>query len=306
MFAAMCLIWGVPYLLIKVAVGTFTPASLVFVRTVIAAAVLLPLAAMRGQLRVLLPRWKPLLAYTVAELAVPWLLLSSAEQRLSSSLAGLLVAAVPLVGAVLARVAGNHEPLGGRRLLGLLVGLVGVAALVGGDYHGGNAVAFLQMAAVAIGYALGPFILARSLSDLPGLGVVAASLTLTAIGYAPVGIAQLPTQWPAPMVVVAIFVLALLCTAIAFLIFFALINEVGPVRTTVITYVNPAVAVALGVALLGEPFTAGIAAGFALILVGSVLATGRSPASSEGGESGAGPTQPAPAALAEPAAVPEP
>jgi drug/metabolite transporter (DMT)-like permease len=276
LFAAMCLIWGVPYLLIKVAVDVFTPASLVFVRTVIAAAVLLPLAAMRGQLRVLLPRWKPLVAYTVAELAVPWLLLSSAEQRLTSSLSGLLVAAVPLVGAVLARTAGGHEPLGARRLAGLLVGLAGVVALVGADFGGGNGVAFAEIAVVAVGYALGPFILARSLSDLPGLGVVAVSLALTAIGYAPVGIAQLPSRWPSGKVTAAILVLALLCTAIAFLIFFALINEVGPVRTTVITYVNPAVAVALGVAFLGEPFTVGIAAGFGLILAGSVLATGRS------------------------------
>jgi drug/metabolite transporter (DMT)-like permease len=277
----MCLIWGVPYLLIKVAVGAFTPASLVFLRTVIAAAVLLPLAAMRGQLRPLLPRWKPLLAYTVAELAVPWVLLSSAEQRLTSSLSGLLVAAVPLVGAVLARIAGGHEPLGIRRLAGLLVGLVGVAALVGADFGGGNGVAFAEIAVVSVGYALGPFILARSLSDLPGLGVVAASLALTAVGYAPVGLAQLPSRWPSPTVIAVILVLALLCTATAFLIFFALINEIGPVRAAVITYVNPAVAVALGVAFLHEPFTAGIAAGFALILAGSVLATGRSRAAVE-------------------------
>ncbi|MGC9668409.1 DMT family transporter [Planosporangium sp. 12N6] len=276
LFAAMCLIWGVPYLLIKVAVGAFPPASLVFLRTGIAAAVLLPVAAARGQLRVLLPRWKPLLAYTVGELAVPWLLLSSAERRISSSLAGLLVAGVPLVGAVLARVAGNHEPLGVRRLTGLLVGLAGVAALVGVDLGSGNGVAYVEMAVVVVGYALGPFILARSLSDLPALGVVAASLALTAIGYAPVGIAQLPARLPSPTVVAAVLVLALLCTAIAFLIFFALINEVGPVRTTVITYVNPAVAVALGVAFLDEPLTVGIMAGFALILGGSVLATGRS------------------------------
>jgi drug/metabolite transporter (DMT)-like permease len=297
----MCLIWGVPYLLIKVAVGTFTPASLVFVRTAVAAAVLLPLAAMRGQLRVLLPRWKPLLAYTVAELAVPWLLLSSAEQRITSSLAGLLVAAVPMVGAVLAWIAGGHEPLGIRRLVGLLVGLAGVAALVGGDFGSGNAVAFAEIGVVAVGYALGPFILARSLSDMPGLGVVATSLALTTIGYAPFGIAQLPSHWPSRTVIAAILVLSLLCTAIAFLIFFALINEVGPVRTTVITYVNPAVAVALGVTFLGEPFTAGIAAGFALILAGSVLATGRSRTGRPDAEA---PEVPAdgrmPAAVAEP------
>ncbi|WP_205862625.1 EamA family transporter [Planosporangium thailandense] len=303
LFTVMCLVWGLPYLLIKVAVGTFSPAALVFVRTGTAALVLLPLAAMRGQLRPLLPRWKPLVAYTVAELAVPWLLLSSAERRITSSLAGLLIAAVPLVGALLARIAGGHEPLGVRRLAGLLVGLAGVAALVGTDYHGGNAVAFGEIAVVAVGYALGPFILARYLSDLPGLGVVAASLVLTAVAYAPVGIAQLPSRWPAATVTGAVIVLALLCTAVAFLVFFALIGEVGPVRTTIITYVNPAVAVALGVAFLGEPFTLGIAVAFVLILAGSVLATGRSrgSATATGGASASGTAgAAAPVAVAEP------
>jgi drug/metabolite transporter (DMT)-like permease len=277
LFAAMCVIWGVPYLLIKVAVGALTPATLVLLRTGLAAAALLPLAALRGELRVLVPHWRPLLAYTVAELAVPWLLLSSAERRLTSSLAGLLVAAVPLVGAVLARIAGSEERLGVRRLAGLLIGLAGVGALVGDNLRGGNAVALVEIGVVVIGYAVGPFILARRLSGLPGLGVVAVSLALTAVLYLPPGVAQLPTRWPAANVVWSVLVLAVLCTAVAFLLFFALIDEVGPVRATVITYVNPAVAVALGVALLGEPFTAGIAAGFVLILAGSVLATGRSP-----------------------------
>jgi drug/metabolite transporter (DMT)-like permease len=278
LFAAMCVIWGIPYLLIKVGVGALSPASLVLVRTGLAAVLLLPIAAARGELRVLLPCWKPLVAYTVAELTVPWLFLSSAEQRLSSSLAGLLVAAVPLVGVVLARIAGDAERLGARRLIGLLVGLGGVAVLVWGDFGGGNAVAFAEMAVVAIGYALGPFILSRSLSELPGLGVVAVSLALTAVLYLPVGIAQLPARWPSGRVLAAILVLAVVCTAIAFLLFFALIDEVGPVRATVITYVNPAVAVALGVAFLSEPFTPTIAIGSVLILAGSVLATGRSPA----------------------------
>jgi drug/metabolite transporter (DMT)-like permease len=305
----MCLIWGLPYLLIKVAVEEFTPASLVFVRTAIGAALLLPLAAMRGQLRVLLPHWKPLIAYTFVELAVPWVMLPLAEQRISSSLAGLLVAAVPLVGALLARIAGGHEPLGARRLTGLLVGMAGVAALVGTDFHGGNLVAFAQIAAVAIGYALGPFILVRSLGDLPGLGVVAASFAFTAVGYAPVGIAQLPHAWPSAPVIAAVLVLALVCTVIAFLIFFDLVNEIGPVRAGVITYINPAVAVALGVAYLDEPFTAGIAVGFVLILAGSVLATGRSRAERAGlaasGEPAPAPA-PAPGSRAEPAIVPEP
>jgi drug/metabolite transporter (DMT)-like permease len=274
LFATMGIIWGVPYLLIKIAVGSLTPASLVFYRTAIAAVLLLPLAAARGQLRPLLPKWRPLLVYTVAELAVPWLLLSSAERRLSSSLSGLLIAAVPLVGALLGWLTGG-ERLGPRRILGLAVGLAGVAALVGLDLGRGDAAALAQMAVVAIGYALGPFILARHLSDLPGLGVVAASLGLTALGYLPAALLQLPSHWPPGRVVAAVLILAVLCTAIAFLVFFALIDEVGPVRATVITYINPAVAVALGVALLHEPFTVGICVGFALVLAGSVLATHR-------------------------------
>ncbi|MDT4987719.1 MAG: hypothetical protein QOI74_1813 [Micromonosporaceae bacterium] len=299
MFAIMCVIWGIPYLLIKVAVGSLTPASLVFVRTALATLLLFPLAAARGELRVLLPRWRPLLAYTAAELAIPWVLLSSAEQRLTSSTTGLLIAAVPLVGAVLVAVTGGQERLGTRRIIGLLAGRAGVAALVGDNLGGGTAVAFAEIGVVVIGYALGPFILARHLSELPAIGVVAASLALTTVLYLPAGIVQLPHRWPSASVVASLLVLAVVCTAVAFLVFFALIDEVGPVRATVITYVNPAVAVALGVALLHEPFTVGIAAGFVLILVGSVMATGRSVAR---------PHRPAgaPTAPAEPAIVPEP
>jgi len=275
LFLAMGVIWGVPYLLIKVAVDVLTPASLVLLRTAVAAVILLPLALARGQLRPLLPKWRPLVAFTVAELAVPWFLLSNAERRLSSSLSGLLIAAVPLVGALLGWLTGG-ERLGVRRILGLAIGIGGVAALVGLDLGGGDVPALLQMAVVAIGYAVGPFILARYLTDVSGLGVIAAALSLTAIAYLPVGVAQLPAQWPSAKVIASVLTLSVLCTAIAFLVFFALIDEVGPVRATVITYVNPAVAVALGVILLGEPFTVGIAVGFALVLLGSVLATRRS------------------------------
>jgi drug/metabolite transporter (DMT)-like permease len=277
LFVAMGVIWGIPYLLIKVAVDALTPASLVFLRTAIAALILLPIALARGQVRPLLPYWRPLLMFTIAELAVPWLLLSSAERRLSSSLSGLLIAAVPLVGALLGWVTGD-ERLGGRRLIGLGVGLAGVALLVGLDLGSGDVPALLQLAVVAIGYAVGPFILARYLTGRPGLGVISVALTLTALGYLPVGVAQLPGHWPAGKVVGAVLALAVVCTAIAFLIFFALIDEVGPVRATVITYLNPAVAIALGVLLLNEPFTVGIAAGFGLVIAGSILATRRNAA----------------------------
>ena len=274
LFIALGVIWGIPYLLIKVAVRDLTPASLVLLRTALGAAILLPVVARRGNARALLARWRPIASFTVVEMAIPWLLLSHAERRVTSSLAGLFMASVPLVGALLSRVTGRHEPLGGRRLVGLVVGLAGVIALLGLDLGRGDAVAIVELAIVALGYAIGPMIISRRLSDLPVLDVVAASLALCAIGYAPVGIAQLPRAMPGLDVVGAVAVLGIVCTSVAFLLFFRLIAEVGPVRATVITYVNPAVAVAAGVVLLGEPFTSGTGVGFVLILAGSWLATG--------------------------------
>ena len=277
LFVALGVIWGLPYLFIKVAVRDLTPASLVFLRTALGAGLLVPvLLHQRADLRRLLPRWRPILLFTVIEMVVPWWLLSDAERRVSSSLAGLVVASVPLVGALVARVSGFHEPLGPRRAFGLLVGIAGVAALLGLDVGSGDAVAIAELAVVVVGYALGPAIIARSLSDLPTLDVVAASLALCAVLYAPLGLAQLPSALPPLEGIAAVVLLGVFCTAAAFLLFFRLIAEIGPVRATVITYVNPAVAVAAGVLLLGEPFTAGTALGFALILAGSWLATGPS------------------------------
>jgi drug/metabolite transporter (DMT)-like permease len=275
LFAAMGVIWGVPYLFIKVAVEHMSPASLVFLRCLVAALLLVPIAAVRGQLRPLLPYWLPLLAYTAIELAIPWYFLASAERRLSSSLAGLLLAAVPLVGALVGWFTGTDR-LDWRRAVGLLVGLFGVAALVGLDLGRGDIGALVEIAVVAVCYAVGPFILARYLTGPPQLGVIAASIAITGLAYAVPAAVQLPRVWLPLEAIVAVLVLGILCTALAFLLFFRLIDEVGPVRATVITYVNPAVAVLLGVIFLGEPFTVGIVVGFVLVLLGSALATRRS------------------------------
>jgi drug/metabolite transporter (DMT)-like permease len=272
LFAAMCVIWGIPYLLIKVAVDELSPAMLVFARTAIAALLLLPIAAMRSELRPLLPYWAPVLAFAAIEIALPWLLLGVAEQRISSSLTALLIAGVPLVGAVIARTTGARERLGVQSGLGLLLGLAGVAAIVGLNLEGG-ALPIAAMGVVAICYAVGPVILQRYLAGAPALGVIAAALGLTALVYLPIGAFSLPDAMPSANVVGSVLGLAVVCTAIAFLLFFALIAEVGPVRATVITYVNPAVAAVLGVAILGEHFTVGMGVGFVLVLAGSVLAT---------------------------------
>jgi drug/metabolite transporter (DMT)-like permease len=277
LFAAMCVIWGIPYLMIRVAVRELAPVTLVFLRTGIAALLLVPLAAQRRELRPLLARWRPFVAYTAIEVALPWFLLSRAETKLTSSLTGLLIAAVPLVGALIVSLSGERERLGGRRWLGLLVGLGGVAAIVGLDLGHVNAVALVEIALVAVCYAVGPIILARYLNATPPLGVVAASLALTAVAYAPLAAFRWPGQMPSAHVVESVLGLAVVCSAAAFLIFFALIAEVGPVRATVITYVNPAVAAVVGVLLLNEHLTGGMLLGFALVLAGSVLATGRAP-----------------------------
>ena len=275
----MAFIWGIPYLFIKIAVGELTPATLVFLRSLIGASLLLPIAIGRKDLAPLLPYWKWILAYTFVEVAAPWFLLSDAERRISSSLTGLLIAAVPSIGALLAFVTGG-ERLDSRRIAGLALGFFGVAALVGLDVHADDLGAIGQVGLVALGYAIGPMIIERKLGSLPALGVVAASLGITALVYAPFGLTQLPTAVPSLSVIFAVAVLGVVCTALAFVLFFALISEVGGPRATVITYVNPAVALALGVALLHEPFTYGIAIGFVLIVLGSVLATRRAPTTS--------------------------
>jgi drug/metabolite transporter (DMT)-like permease len=249
----------------------------VFLRTVIGAALLLPLAAFRGELKAVLPRWRPLLLFAFVEITAPWLLLTEAEQKVTSSFAGLLVAVVPLVGAVLAVIMGSSDRLTRGRLVGLLIGFAGVAALLGIDLAGahGQALASVFILLTAVGYAVGPVIVARSLSDVPAFGVIALALGLNAIVYLPFAIHDAPSATPSARVLWSVVGLGAVCTAAAFLVFFALIAEVGPQRATVITYLNPAIAVLLGVSLRGEAFTTGMAIGFPLVLLGCWLGTGR-------------------------------
>jgi drug/metabolite transporter (DMT)-like permease len=267
----MSVIWGIPYLLIRVAVEEMSPGTLVFLRTALAALLLVPIAALRGEVRPALAVWRWLLVFTVIEIAVPWVLLSSAETQVSSSLAALIIAAVPLVGATIAWISG--ERLGRASLVGLLVGLAGVGAIVGTEIGGASTRAFAELGAVAVCYAVGPIILARYLSGVPTLAVVAVSLGVTAVAYAPIAAIDLPDRMLSGRVIASVLGLAFLCTALAFLLFFALIAEIGPVRATVITYVNPAVAAIAGVTILDEAFTVGMAVGLVLVLAGSFLAT---------------------------------
>ena len=277
LFAALGIAWGIPYLFIKVAVTELDPAMVVLGRSALAAILLLPLAFFRREVVQVVRRWKPMLAYTVVEIIIPWYFLSSAEQRLPSSTAGLLLATVPLVGVGVAFLMGRPERMSRVNWLGILAGMLGVAALVGLDIAGSDLIAVGEIAIVVVGYALGPSILSRWMSDLPGVGVVAVSLGATAIVYVPFVLATgaWPTAWPSAAAIWSIVVLAVICSALAFLLMIALVAEIGPVKMTAITYVNPAVAVAAGVLILGERITVWTVVGFVLVLLGSYLVTRR-------------------------------
>jgi drug/metabolite transporter (DMT)-like permease len=271
LFVALGLIWGVPYLFLRIAVHELDPVVVAFARTTLGALILLPLALRARALRPLLRHWKALLAYTAAEIVGPWVLLGHAETRLTSSTTGLLIATVPIVAAVLLTALGQDR-LDARRIAGLAIGFCGVGLLVGLDFRPTDLVAVLEVVGVVVGYAIGPIVITRYLADLPSIGVVTGSLVVATIAYAPFAL----PRWPAHAsggAIASVAVLAVLCTAAAFLVMFALIAEAGPARMSLITYVNPVVAVTLGAVVLGEPITIGLAAGFPLILVGSVLGT---------------------------------
>jgi drug/metabolite transporter (DMT)-like permease len=277
LFLAMSVIWGVPYLLIKVAVGEVSPVVLVFVRCVVGAALLLPWTIAKGHLRPALRHWRALLLFTVLEMAGPWLLLAYAEESLSSSLAGLLVAGVPFVAALAGRLLGEEERLTPIRILGMAIGVAGIAVLLGLDVEGAQLLPLLAMVLVLIGYATGPLVVSRALPGVSGVAASSIALFVTAVVYAPFAAAELDEAAGASAQAwLSLVTLGVLCTALALALFFALIREVGPQRALVITFVNPAVAVLLGVLLLDEPFTLGIALGLPLVLVGCVLATRRS------------------------------
>jgi len=273
LFAGMCVLWGIPYLMIRVAVRELSPASLVLVRTAVSALLLLPLALARREVGPVLRRWRPLLAFAGIEIALPWIALASAERRVTSSLAGLLIAAVPLVAVTIAATTGARQRPGTTTALGLAVGFGGVAAILGFDLKGASAIGIAELGGVAVCYAVGPAILTAFLADLPPLGVITVSLGASAIVYAPIAAFSFPSHVPSGRVLASVAGLSVVCTALAFLVFFALIAEIGPVRGTVFTYVSPAVAAILGVTVLDEPFTTGMGVGFILVLAGSYLST---------------------------------
>jgi len=277
LFLSLGLIWGLPYLLIKVSVEYLSPEVIIFLRVFLAAIILLPIAIKRGYLRELNGHWKWVLIFAIIEIAFPFGALTFAEVKLSSSMTGLMIAAVPIVAAIIAWRLGIDERITGIRVVGLGVGILGVAALVGLDVTGAELLSAALLIIAVIGYALGPIIVSQKLSEVPALAAIAMAMVINSVIYAPFAFIHRPTQSVPVNVWLAVAVLGVVCTALAFILFFSLVAEVGPSRTTVITYINPAVAVILGVVVLSEPITLGLIIGFPLILLGSYLATRKAP-----------------------------
>lgn len=275
LFAAMGVIWGIPYLLIKVADGGVSVPVLVFTRVALGSLLLLPAAVRGGHLRALRGHARWLAAFTATEIVAPFALLSNAERHLPSSTSGLLIAAVPIFSALLAWLTRGSDRLTLIRWAGLAVGLGGVALLAGPGTGHGEVLPVIEVLLTALGYAIGPLIANRKLASLPPVAVNVACLGAAALVYAPFAALTWPRTVPSAQVLLSLAGLGAICTASAFLVFFRLIAEVGPARATVITYVNPAVAVALGVLILGERLTPAIGVAFVLILGGSILATRR-------------------------------
>jgi drug/metabolite transporter (DMT)-like permease len=280
-FGAMSMIWGVPYLFIKIAVDHgVSPAGVAWSRVTLGAAVLVALAWKAGTLASLRGRLRWIVAYAIAEISIPFPLIAFGEQRVASSLAAILIASVPLIIALLALRFDHSERPTGLRLVGLLVGFGGVVALMGLDVSDEphELVGALAILGAAVGYSIGPLILKHRLVDLDARATMGGSLAFASLLLAVPAALSAPSHTPSAGAIGSILVLGLVCTALAFVIFNLLIADAGPGRALVITYVNPLVAVALGVTLLGERPGAGAVAGLLLILAGSWLSTdGRLP-----------------------------
>lgn len=274
-FLALGVIWGVPYFFIKIAVAELSPYVVAWSRVTLAALVLFPVAWHRGALRSIAGHKKPILAFATVEFVIPFAVISLGERWIPSSVTGILIAGVPLTITLISRFFGVHEPLGGGRLLGLGIGLIGVIALLGL----GTLSTPLQWAGVGcmvlatVGYAMGPLIIQRHLAGVDSLGPIAASLTTASLVLFVPAMLTFPTSHPSTLAIVSIAVLGILCTAVAMLLMFYLVSHAGASRASVITYINPIVATLLGIGVLHERLGVGGAIGFAMILLGSWLAT---------------------------------
>jgi len=272
-------LWGVPYLFMRVAVREFDPSIVVFGRVVIGAAILFPIAIRRGVVKQTLRGFKWILAYAIFEMCGPWYLITHAETKINSGLAGLLVATVPIWSTIYSSLAGDKTVWHAKRLMGIIIGFIGLVLIVGIETISGSADAFsvFQTVLAAILYSTAMAIILKGMTNGDGVAINAIAMAITAIIFAPAALTNLPTEMPSLNATASLIGLGVLSTGVAFMIYFTLIKEIGQARGSLVTYLNTAFAVVLGVIILGEPLTIGILTGLPLVLLGSYFAS-RKPA----------------------------
>jgi len=268
-------IWGIPYLLIKVAVEDLSPPAIVFARVAIGAAILIPIAVKHGSLMPAIKAWKYVIPYAIGEMIGPWFLITAAEQKMTSGLTGLLVATVPIWTTILASLHGDKTVWHHKRLLGILVGFVGIILVVGIESFSGrqSIVAIAMVLIASIGYSWAVTMVTTKIPHIEPISINGVAMVFTAIVYLPFAILNAPEQMPSLSVLGSVLTLGLFPTAMAFILFFQLIKDIGTARGSLVTYLNTAFAVILGVIILREPFTLGIALGLPLVLIGSYFAS---------------------------------
>jgi drug/metabolite transporter (DMT)-like permease len=274
LFLSLAVVWGIPYYFIKIIVAEVSPAQLVFLRCGIASLIMLPLAWRDGSLMPAIRAWRWVLAFAAFEFIGPWYLLAAAEQRISSSLTGLLLATIPLFSTPIGRLLGDRSATEWKRLVGLAVGFAGVGLLVGIDWvHGSiDVAAVIMMLLVSLGYAIAPQISSRKMPQISTMGVVGLSMPIVTAFYALPALLSWPTNGISNKAWGSLLLLVVVCTVIAFELFFRMINAIGPVRASLVSYLIPIVALTLGVAAAGDKVTWGMLLGFPLVLLGSYFA----------------------------------
>jgi len=275
-FAVSGLFWGIPYLLMKVAVRDFPPAVIVCGRVLIGAAILIPIAIHQKVLMDAIRGWRYVLPYAIFEMMIPWILITNAEKKISSGLAGLLIATVPIWATIFASLNGDKTVWHSKRLVGIAVGFVGLVGLVGFESIFGSSdplsIAMMLLAAISYSYAVN--MISKKLPDVSGIATNGLAMVFTSIAYAPLMIVQFPeASTISKESAASLLALGVFCTALAFISFFIVLKEIGPARASIGTYVNTAVAVVLGVLILSEPLTIGMIIGLPLVMIGSFLAS---------------------------------
>ncbi len=276
-FLLVGFLWGIPYLLMKVAVEEIPPSAIVAGRTLIGAAILIPVALYRKTFKGAVLGFKFVAFYALLEMIGPWILISTAQKKIDSGLAGLLISTVPIFAAIITSMRGDHTVWQFKRMFGIVVGFIGLIAVVGIESFSGNShpASIAMMILAAMGYSYAIIMVTTNLPLVDGIAINGLAMAITSIFWAPLAIAQWPSQVTLKPAL-SLIALGVLCTALAFLVFFKLLVEIGPARGSLVTYLNTSVAVVLGVIVLNEPITIGLIIGLPLVLIGSYLASKKS------------------------------